>query len=306
MIQRQEADVWQLEVGDFISRRQLHNRLGGNREARISPSASSPNIFVFSEPRSAIRHGYMDHWDGEVFHFYGMGRRGDQKLSVSNRSLYEHDVDGRSIRLFQGTEKAVRYLGEFRLDSNEPIYWTRAPQLGSAKLRWVIVFRLVPMDYKAQRAPREPFALSTPYRRAVVKRRRTPSPFSVDPDVIDRVTEAHSRLQNQLAAFVRGKGASIYSPGPLDPEFDLAWKRRGRWWVAEVKSLSVGNEMKQLRLGFGQVLHYQDVLRRSTLEVAAVLFVEREPSDQYWVQLCLDHGVSLVWPGTLTQRILNR
>jgi hypothetical protein len=81
-------------------------------------------------------------------------------------------------------------------------------------------------------------------------------------------------------------------------EFDLAWIDGSSLYVAEVKSLTVANETSQLRLGLGQVLHYQSLLRATVPDVRAVLAVERQPGDPKWQALCSEHGVLLVWPDT--------
>ena len=67
--------------------------------------------------------------------------------------------------------------------------------------------------------------------------------------------------------------------------------------MAEVKSLTRGNENGQLRLGLGQVLHYAMLLGANGRPVRAVLVIERAPTDQRWISLCAAHGVALVWPG---------
>jgi hypothetical protein len=65
-----------------------------------------------------------------------------------------------------------------------------------------------------------------------------------------------------------------------------------------MKSVTPKNEEKQLRLGMGQVLRYQQVLslRFAGKSVIPVLASEREPKDPTWVTLCEAHGVRLVWP----------
>ena len=68
--------------------------------------------------------------------------------------------------------------------------------------------------------------------------------------------------------------------------------------MAEVKSLNHVNEVRQLRLGLGQVLHYRSLFSASVPDVRAVLAVEYEPTDPDWVALCHGHGVELVWPGS--------
>ena len=79
--------------------------------------------------------------------------------------------------------------------------------------------------------------------------------------------------------------------------YDLAWEAEGVVWVCEVKSLTPNNEEKQLRLGLGQVLRYQEQLScivSPSRVVRAVLAVERHPSDESWHVLCRRLNVSLV------------
>ncbi|MGP7999753.1 MAG: hypothetical protein ACLPKI_20910 [Streptosporangiaceae bacterium] len=66
-------------------------------------------------------------------------------------------------------------------------------------------------------------------------------------------------------------------------------------FVAEVKSITDGNEEEQLRLGLGQVLRYRHHLTRLGHQyVVAVLVPERTPRDASWNSLCSDLGVMLV------------
>jgi len=74
-------------------------------------------------------------------------------------------------------------------------------------------------------------------------------------------------------------------------------------WVAEVKSLTRANEERQLRLGLGQVLIYQQRLKRTHSSVRAVLMVEWRPLDPDWQELCNHLGVLLLWPDAIAQRL---
>lgn len=126
-------------------------------------------------------------------------------------------------------------------------------------------------------------------------------PFEVDPNVVDRSLRAHASVQNELARYVDKLGHLPLSPAPGDPKFDVAWwATDGTACVAEVKSLTERNEEQQLRLGLGQVLRYRNLLGERFGTVAAVLAVERKPSDPTWIQLCRDLDVVLVWPGNMT------
>jgi hypothetical protein len=120
--------------------------------------------------------------------------------------------------------------------------------------------------------------------------------WEYDPAERDRSTATHRRLENWLISRLRQEGIR-----PLDPDgdvaFDLAWvERNSTLSVCEVKSTS-GHEDQQIRLGFGQVLHYAARLGLSwRLGINPVLFIEREPQDSTWLPLAHDHGVVIAWP----------
>lgn len=119
-------------------------------------------------------------------------------------------------------------------------------------------------------------------------------PFSVDPNEVDRALGAHATTQNAMAAWVLAKGMTPLRPGGGSADFDLAWDDGATFNVAEVKSLTPGNETGQLRLGLGQVLHYATLLGTNGRSIRPVLAIERAPTDQRWIGLCAAHGVALV------------
>ena len=130
---------------------------------------------------------------------------------------------------------------------------------------------------------------------------RRPTPFSRDPNAMDRALRSHARLQNALAATARAAGFRVVRPGSGDPDFDLGWIRRRAFTVAEVKSLAEGNESHQLRYGLGQVLDYRRQLLARYPQVSAVLAIERAPTEERWVHLCRELRVHLVWPSTFIE-----
>ena len=121
-------------------------------------------------------------------------------------------------------------------------------------------------------------------------------PFDTDPDRIDRGLRAHRRVQNALAGYVTSIGYRPISPGLGDPSFDAGWWSDDVFFVAEAKSMTVANESAQLRLGLGQVLDYGDQIERHGHQVRRVLAVERPPSEDRWIELCDQVGVTLTWP----------
>ncbi|MCY3863671.1 MAG: hypothetical protein OXG30_06695 [bacterium] len=125
--------------------------------------------------------------------------------------------------------------------------------------------------------------------------------FRFDPDAIDRGTNAHKKVQNQLADAINARGWEPLSPSDSDPLFDVGWIAADAAWIAEVKSLTSANEERQLRLGLGQVLSYAHLVDWGVDINRPVLAVEREPSSAYWPDLCESHGVALSWPEAFDQ-----
>lgn len=120
-------------------------------------------------------------------------------------------------------------------------------------------------------------------------------PFQRDPNEVDRGLRAHAHIQNELAQLVTELGGIAYSPGPNEPPYDLAFEADGSRFVAEVKSARPSNEEKQIRLGLGQLLHYQELLPG---EVGGILAVESEPTDlNTWTAICDRLQITLWWPG---------
>ena len=119
--------------------------------------------------------------------------------------------------------------------------------------------------------------------------------WEYDPSERDRATLEHRLLENWLITRVQEEGLS-----PLDavrgPQFDLAWTIGETLVICEVKTTG-GDEVKQLRLGVGQLLHYRaQVMRDTPGSVRAALLVGSQPQDGIWQDLCEDLGIVLFWP----------
>jgi hypothetical protein len=127
-------------------------------------------------------------------------------------------------------------------------------------------------------------------------------PFSVDPAIVERGLRGHAATQNALAEFLMNQQLIPLSPGPDEPNYDLAWKIGGAIWIAEIKSITNSNEEKQLRLGLGQILRYRQLLQTKG-KVHGVLAIERAPADARWVQLCEEHNILLVWPEVFSEKL---
>ena len=217
---------------------------------------------------------------------------------VATRRYWTTDAPADPSRCSRGVGGHVRYVGEFVVDETVPFIWDHAPETGGGPLRTVVRFRLQPARVARQSVARE----TRTYRRANEHpQTESADPFERDPNEVDRSLAAHARTQNALRDFLMKRRCEVWSAGPGEPDFDLAWERKGIVWVGEVKSLAPGNDARQLRLGLGQVLDYQDSMLLRHPTVRAALALSAPPAERRWVDLCLRHSVVLVWPGTFEE-----
>jgi hypothetical protein len=177
-------------------------------------------------------------------------------------------------------------------------YWWE-PHLRGSKEHGVVL-----KDYRVS-APRE-------FGRAYREAEKSPpyqereAPPARDPDSEGRGLAAHSRIQNQIAKLLRQYGIEPLSPTKNQPEFDIAWKAQETFYVCEVKSTTVANEEKQLRMAIGQVIRYRQKLAACGYEpIFAAIAIEQCPSDSSWEELCMDEGIILLWPDVAGIQIRN-
>jgi hypothetical protein len=141
------VEPFDLSPGAHILRKELHERWGGRRQGGISPSSSSPSIFIFWSPAVGEKHGYYDEFRADgCFYYTGAGQYGDQRLRDANLALLNHVQDGRSVHLFAGAGGDVEYVTELELDQQDPYYETEAPETGDGPLRRVYVFKFHPVN----------------------------------------------------------------------------------------------------------------------------------------------------------------
>ncbi|MEY9840656.1 hypothetical protein [Streptacidiphilus sp. EB103A] len=131
-----------LTVGQTIARSDLHRQVGGRLRSRISPSATTPNVMLFTG-------GTLDGFTGRHVHFTGEGAPGvDHRLIGGNAALARHAVEGRTLRLFRPDQGLVRYLGAYTLDAAIP--WLSVDAQDHAHPHHptveTLVFRLLPVD----------------------------------------------------------------------------------------------------------------------------------------------------------------
>lgn len=137
--------VWDIEVGETLLRKELHDRWGGGRFGGMEPAVKAESVFLFTNPGAGGAFGYKyDGWhpDG-TFHYTGDGQVGDQSLRFGgNRAIMDAPARGRAIRMFRSAGRETTYVGVFQLA--DPAYYRADAPDRDGLTRSVLVFRLIP------------------------------------------------------------------------------------------------------------------------------------------------------------------
>jgi hypothetical protein len=290
------VEEFDLSPGAPITRKELHERWGGRRQGGISPSSSSPNIFLFWSPAIGEQHGYYDEFreDGR-FYYTGAGQYGDQQLRDANRVLLNHVQDGRRVHLFRGAGGEVEYVTELVLDQDEPYYETEAPETGDGPLRRVFVFQFDPVQGPGTQARSKlDGVVDQGGVEEVPIENRWTEKFFVNPSAEQYEAERREQaLVLELEAYLRRQGhdaarLKIVPPGERRPIFcDVYDKTAGV--LVEAKG-TVAREA--LRMAIGQLMDYRRFAPNGT--GLAVLVPEQPRADL--MALLESAGVGAIWP----------
>ncbi|WP_235782409.1 HNH endonuclease [Peribacillus psychrosaccharolyticus] len=86
---------------------------------------------------------YEDRWDGNIFHYTGMGRVGDQTLTSQNRTVAESLNNGIEMHLFEVFEtKKYLYLGVVELVAN-PYQEEQLDDNGMKRQVWIFPLKSI-------------------------------------------------------------------------------------------------------------------------------------------------------------------
>lgn len=284
-----------LAPGARLLRKELHDRWGGRRQGGISPSSTTPNIFIFWSPAIGEQHGYYDEFreDGR-FYYTGAGQYGDQQLRDANRVLLNHRQDGRRVHLFAGAGGEVEYLTELVIDDANPYYETEAPETGDGPLRRVYVFQFNALNPDAPPSRSKLDGVLEPGVEEVPIENRWTERFFVNPSADEYEAERREqKLVLELEAFLRRKGhyaarLKIVPTGEKRPIFcDVYDKSAGV--LIEAKG-TVARDA--LRMAIGQLVDYKRFVPSET--TLAVLVPEQPRADL--LALLESADVRAVWP----------
>ncbi len=283
----------EIQVGETLLRREVHERFGGRQQGGISPSRVAPVVMFFTDPITGHQHGYYDGMDDEgLFNYVGEGQKGDQSFVQGNKAIRHHKEDGRSLEGFLATGTSVTYLGEFDLVDT---YKRDAHETGDeSTIRQVIVFRLKPKGDLRVPLPKTPVTPSANEQMTEVplEEQHTERTF-VSPDREPyEIERAEARLVQRYRRHLESLGnevlrLSIVPPGEGAPIYTDLWDKTENDLVEAKGSVTRNN----VRLAIGQLLDYDRFVKAST---RTLLVPERPRPDL--LNLLAAAGVSVVFP----------
>jgi 5-methylcytosine-specific restriction protein A len=130
----QQGDIVE---NDTICRNFLCSPQGGMRR-----SLRTNSLVLISGTRHSV---YVDRWDGDVFHYTGMGLHGDQSLyDGQNWTLVSSPKNGVKVYLFEAIEKnRYRFEGQVELAA-DPYQEQQIDSEHRSRLVWVFPLRRTP------------------------------------------------------------------------------------------------------------------------------------------------------------------
>jgi len=131
-----------LKPGDVISNAQLVKIFKCSSQGGMRRSHRTNTLVIVSDHSRAI---YRDRWVDGIFHYTGMGLRGDQSLSYrQNKTLvetrYKKHVDVHLFEVFVPNQYI--YRGQVEL-AGEPYQETQPDVDGNPRKVWVFPLRLI-------------------------------------------------------------------------------------------------------------------------------------------------------------------
>lgn len=270
------------------------------------------NIMLWWQPERGEVFGYADGWtpDGAAFYFSGTGQEGDQLFEApyaENGRVRDHALDGAHVRLLRYMAKnSVRYMGELRLDPNDPYQFRDGlDRLGNT--RRIIQFRFLPVG-EVRQFPGDPHR-DVPSEGATA----VTAPIQALPPIIvtelealrqpefQRLNEARLVLMRQL------ENALVHEFSDwLDREHDVAASALDIPYVPEARTLradmwlpaqrvlieaKASSSRESLRMAIGQLFDYARYL---TPRPRTCVLIPARPADDM-LALLAEHQIGCAW-----------
>jgi len=145
------GSIEELKIGETLNNAKLCETFSCSPQGGMRRSHTTNSLVIVSNHIKSI---YDDRWMDDVFHYTGMGTKGDQSLKFSqNKTLAESQNNGVEIYLFEVfVEREYSFVG--RVELSGPPYFEKQPD-ESGLLRDACVFPLQLKDGIAPLVNRE-------------------------------------------------------------------------------------------------------------------------------------------------------
>ena len=129
-------------IHDIVSNEEICRVFLCSPQGGMRRSLKTNSLVLISGTKRSI---YMDHWDGDVFHYTGMGLHGGQSLyDGQNWTLVGSPKNGVKVYLFEAIEKnRYRFEGQVELAA-DPYQEQQIDSEGRTRLVWVFPLRCTP------------------------------------------------------------------------------------------------------------------------------------------------------------------
>lgn len=282
-----------LKPGDTIKRTELHARYGGRRQGGISPSKQSQNVFLFTDQARGAIHGYI--YDGEnedgLYHYTGEGQYEDQRMVQGNRSIRDHQAEGRALHLFDASAGSATYMGEFEYVDH---YSADAPETGNGDTRSVIVFRLRRLSGDSPLAPSRAEPLVGQSVKEVPVERQLTERMMITPNREPYMAERREqKLVIELMASLRAQGHDVcrlelhFEGEPASLLCDL-YDRTSNTLVEAKSSIA----RPAIRMAIGQLVDYARLVEPAPRKL---ILVPQKPRPDL-LRLAASQDIGVTWP----------
>ena len=289
---------WSLLPEQTLRRREIHEKWGGQWQGGISTPANSDHIFIFTDPVSGKKFGYDLHEglreDGS-YAYTGEGQVGDQIFRGGNKAILDTSVNGKTIRLFKAKSPNATYVGDFVL--GDPAYSIEEALDEARNLRQVIVFNLVPLNADTRSLPayggsKSAEILSRPWTTPNWEEYKIEQKAKSESNTI--VSRTEFKLQSEFGSWLLLQGNIVQvlpiRVGNTTITPDL-YNDTSKVIFEAKKSSARG----YVRTAIGQVLDYQNNLKRMGRNVDAAILLPGPPADDL-IQLCRNLSIGIFVP----------
>ncbi|WP_121615361.1 HNH endonuclease [Virgibacillus halodenitrificans] len=130
----------ELKIGQAVTNDEIRNIFKCGNMGGMRKSNTTNTLVIVSDHTKGL---YDDRWEGDILHYTGMGKNGDQDINFSqNRTLNESNTNGIDVFLFEVVkEREYIYMGEVVL-SSIPYQEIQPGEDGEKRKVWIFPVRL--------------------------------------------------------------------------------------------------------------------------------------------------------------------